>query len=156
MSELADLDLGGHSLAAPRRYETAGPSGFDVVNAAAKRLRDRPAAAAELRRMVLTRHRFDFEAFGADALVLDLDGLRAQRFTHEALAVAAAFELTDVEVLHLLMGADHATLPERWAVAPGRTLNRGPALLHWADEVKPWHDLPAPERGLWHRHATAR
>ena len=57
----------GHAVAAPRGSGEAGPTGFDVVNAAARRLRDRPAAAAELRRMVLTRHRFDFEAFGADA-----------------------------------------------------------------------------------------
>jgi hypothetical protein len=56
-------------VAAPRWSGGAGPTGFDVVNAAARRLRDRPAAA---------------------------------------------------------------------------------------DEVKPWHDLPTPERELWHRHATAR
>ena len=60
---------GGHMVAAPRWSGGAGPTGFDVVNAAARRLRDRPVAA---------------------------------------------------------------------------------------DEAKPSHDLPTPERELWHRHATAR
>jgi lipopolysaccharide biosynthesis glycosyltransferase len=154
--ELADLDLGGHMLAAPRRYDAAGASGFNVINAAARRLADRPAVGFELRRMLLTRHRFDFDAFRADVLVLDLKRLRDERVAEEALALAAAFELTDIEVLHLLFGDDRATVPERWSVVPTRTLERGPGLRHWADDVKPWDAFPTPERELWSRHAAAR
>ena len=43
---LADLELGLHALAAPTRLGTAQISGFAVINTAANRLRDRPAAAA--------------------------------------------------------------------------------------------------------------
>ena len=88
-------------------------------------------------------------------MVLDLARLRRQRFTAEALALAAAFDLNDVEVLHLMTGPDRATIPERWAVVPTRTSERGPGLRHWADGVKPWQEALTPEREVWRRHAIA-
>jgi len=151
VAELAGLDLGGHLLAAPRR----DASGFGVVNTAANRLREQPGAASELRRAALARHAFDFDAFGAEVMVLDLDRLRRERSVPEGLALADAFRLRDREVLHLLAGPDRATLPERWAVVPTRTPERGPGLRHWADPVKPWHGRLTSERELWQRHAVA-
>ena len=80
VAELAELELGPHALAAPTRSGTANVSGFGVINTAANRLRDRPAAAFELRRAALSRHAFDFDAFTRAPLVLDLAALRRQRF----------------------------------------------------------------------------
>jgi hypothetical protein len=153
--ELADLDLGSHALAAPTRLGTAQISGFGVINTAANRLRDRPAAAAELRRAALARHGFDFDAFSVAPLVLDLGRLRREGFMDEGLKLASTFRLNDVEILHFLTGPNRAHVPERWAVVPTRTPERGPGLRHWADAPKPWNDVLTPERELWHRHAVA-
>ena len=107
VDRLAELDLGGHAIAAPLRPGPA--SGFGVINRAANRLRDR-TAAYELRRTALARHAFDFDAFSADVLVLDLARLRQEGFTPAALALAEAFALGDVEVLHLMAGPNRATI----------------------------------------------
>jgi hypothetical protein len=155
VSELADLELGSGVLAAPTRLGTVQLSGFGVINTAANRLRDRPAAAAELRRAALARHGFDFDAFSVAPLVLDLGRMRREGFMQEGLKLAATFRLNDVEILHFLTGPDRARIPERWAVVPTRTPERGPGLRHWADAPKPWNDVLTPERELWHRHAVA-
>jgi hypothetical protein len=152
VAELADLDLGPHALAAPRQ----DASGFGVVNTAANRLREQPGAASELRRASLIRHAFDFDAFSTEVMVFDLERLRERRSVPEGLALADAFTLRDREVLHLMTGPGRASIPERWAVVPTRTAERGPGLRHWADPVKPWrHDRLTPERELWQRHAVA-
>jgi hypothetical protein len=153
--ELADLELGSHALAAPTRLGSAQISGFGVINTAANRLRGRPAAAAELRRGALARHGFDFDAFSVAPLVLDLGRMRREGFMEEGLQLANTFRLNDVEILHLLTGPNRARVPERWAIVPTRTPERGAGLLHWADAPKPWNDVLTPERELWHRHAVA-
>jgi hypothetical protein len=155
VGELVDLDLGSHVLAAPTRLGSAQISGFGVINTAANRLRDRPGAAAELRRAALARHGFDFDAFSMAPLVLDLGRMRREGFMEEGLKLASTFRLNDVEILHLMMGPNRALVPERWAVVPTRTPERDARLLHWADPPKPWNDVLTPERGLWHRHAVA-
>jgi hypothetical protein len=155
VAELADLELGGHGLAAPLRPGTADVSGFGVIHAAAARLEDRTQAAATLRRTAHARHAFDFDAFDVDVLVLDLERLRQEGFTAQALPVAEEFGLDDGEALHYLCGPAHATVPERWAVVPTRTPRRGPGLIHWADSVKPWQQTLTPERDEWRRYAAA-
>jgi hypothetical protein len=154
VSELAELELGSHALAAPTRHGTANVSGFGVINAAANRLGNRPDAAFELRRAMLSRHAFDFDAFTRAPLVLDLAALRRQRFMQEGLALAKTFGLGDLEILHYLFGPDRASIPEPWAAVPTRTSERGPGLCHWAEGPKPWGDLLTPERELWRRHAV--
>ena len=115
VAELAGMDLGEHSWAAPMRPD--GASGFGVIHAAAARLRDRTEAAAELRRTAHARHRFDFDAFSADLLVLDLERMRREAFSAEALALVQEFGLREREVLHYVAGPGHATIPEDRAAA---------------------------------------
>jgi lipopolysaccharide biosynthesis glycosyltransferase len=155
VAELAALDLGPHALAAPLRASSADASGFGVLHAAAMRLEDRSRAASALRRTAHARHAFDFDAFRADVLVLDLDRLRRDGFTAQALPLVAEFGLDDVEVLHYVFGPQHAIVPERWALVPTRTPPRGPGLIHWADDVKPWQPPLAPARDEWRRYASA-
>jgi hypothetical protein len=153
VAELARLDLGGHALAAPRRPGTADVSGFAVIHTAAARLQDRTDAAAALRRTAHARHRFDFDAFSTDVLVLDLERLRLDDLAGQALALVAEYGLTGTEALHFLIGPDRAEVPERWAAVPTRSPERRPGLVHWADEVKPWQPELTPERDLWRRYA---
>jgi hypothetical protein len=152
--ELAELDLGGHALAAPTRPGTA-VSGFGVIHAAALRLAGHPEAAAELRRTAHARHRFDFDAFMHQLLVLDLERLRRDRLGEEGLRLMQAYGLTDLEALHFLIGPNRAEIPRPWAVVPTWTPVREPKLLYWADRVKPWQALLTPERDRWRRHAPA-
>ena len=155
VAELAELELGPYGLAAPRRLGTAGVSGFGVIHGAAGRLGHRTDAAAELRRIAHGRHRFDFDAFTGEVLVLDLARWRETGLGSRAVGLAAAYELDELEALHVLVGPDRATVPERWAVVPTRSPERGPGLLHWADGVKPWQPELTPERERWRRHAAA-
>ena len=115
IAALAALDLGGHALAAPTRPD--GASGFGVIHRAAARLGDSDAAAAELRRTAHARHRFDFDAFAADVLVLDLERMRRDGFSAQALALVRAFDLRESEILHYLAGPDRATVPASMAAA---------------------------------------
>ncbi len=155
VAELADLDLGGHLLAAPTKPGTVGSSGFGMIHTAAARLRRRTQAAAELRRTAHARHAFDFDAFTDDVLVLDLARMRETRFSGQALALVEKFGLSGLEALHYLTGPDRATVPEQWATVPTRTPLRGPGLVHWADRVKPWQAVLTPERERWRTLAAA-
>jgi hypothetical protein len=111
---LERLDLGGSSFAAPLK---PGASGFGVIHRAAARLRDRTHAASELRRTAHARHRFDFDAFGARVMVLDLARMRGDGFSGQALPLVQEFGLRELEVMHYLAGPDRATIPERVAAA---------------------------------------
>ena len=113
VAALAELDLGGHAFAAPRRSD----SGFGVIHRAAARLRDRTEAASELRRTAHARHSFDFDAFGGDVMVLDLERMRRDGLSRQALPLVQAFGLRELEALHYLAGPDRATVPERIAAA---------------------------------------
>ena len=155
VAALAALDLGEHAVAAPRRTGTADVSGFTLVHRAAGRLGARAHLAAELRRSAHASHAFDFDAFSADVLVLDLARLRREGFVAQSLGLVQAYGLHDVEVLHVLLGPGRADVPEAWAAVPTRTARRDPGLLHWADPVRPWDRELTPERDEWRRHDAA-
>ena len=155
VAELAELDLGGHPLAAPTRPGSNDVSGFGVIHAAALRLGHRPDAAAELRRTAHARHAFDFDAFTHDVLVLDLARLRAERFGDRALGLVREYRLDDLEALHYLVGPDRAVLPERWAVVPTRMPAREAGLIYWADGVKPAQPELVPERERWRAYRAS-
>jgi hypothetical protein len=155
VAELADLDLGGHALAAPPRPGTKDVSGFGVIHGAALRLDERTDLSSALRRTAHARHRFDFDAFTRDVLVLDLARLRAERFGERAMSLAQQYGLDDLEVLHYVFGPEHAALPPRWATVPTRTPGREPGLLYWADGVKPSQPELTPERERWRAYRTS-
>lgn len=152
VAELADLDLGGHLLAAPTQIGR-NVSGFGVIHDAAKRLGRRTDAAAALRRTAHARHAFDFDAFRADVLVMDLARARWEGLADQALPLVEEFGLDDVEALHYLLGPGRAVVPDRWATVPTRMPVRGPGLIHWADGVKPSQQEVTPEQERWREHA---
>jgi hypothetical protein len=155
VAELAELDLGGHALAAPSRQAANDVSGFGVIHTAALRLGDRTDAAADLRRTAHARHAFDFDAFTGDVLVLDLARLRAERFGPRALELVQAYGLDDLEALHYLVGPQRAEVPARWATVPTRMPVREPGLIHWADGVKPSQGELVPERERWRAYRAS-
>ncbi len=154
IAELADLDLGAGILAAAAPPAADAVSGFGVIDEAALRLGDRADAASDLRRTAHARHRFDFDAFIGDLLVLDLAAMRRSRFGDQALRLVQTYGLTDVEVFHYLVGGDHVALPEAWHAVPTWRPVVAPKLVHWADGVKPWHPLLTGERDRWQRYAA--
>lgn len=152
VAQLADLDLARQAFAAGPT-PGAQASGFLVVHKAALRLRAKTKSAAELRRRMHGAHVFDFDAFNIDVLVLDLAKLRADSFVDTVLPLLPEFGLNDREALHYVVGPNHAALPQRWAVIPTRMAEDSPALLHWADSVKPWQEWATPERDQWRTRA---
>jgi hypothetical protein len=154
IAELADLDLGGDALAAPTVDSSSGLSGFGVIDTAADRLGERGDVAAELRRTAHARHAFDFDAFSADVMVLDLARLRQDGFGARAVALVERFGLDHREAMHALVGPARAGVPARWAIVPTHTSLRQPGLIHWADGVKPWHQVLTPERDVWRAYAA--
>jgi hypothetical protein len=149
VAELADLDLEGSLLAAPTVVGRRGASGFGLLHAAGGRLRDRTAASAELRRQGHQRHRFDFDAFETDVLVLDLAAARERSLVETYVPYVEEFGLSFREILLLETGPHRAVLPERWHVVPDRSAERDPALVHWADAGKPWADDVVTDEELW-------
>ena len=149
IAELAEMDLGGHLLAAPAHAGGSGASGFGVIHRAALRLQARTSLSASLRRTAHARHEFDFDSFATDVMVMDLQGMRSDGFEDQALALVAEFGLDAPEVLHYVFGPDHAVVPPRWWHVPTRSLRVGTGLTHWADKGKPWMREFTPERDLW-------
>ena len=149
VAELADTDLGGQALAAPDVAGNTAASGFGVIHSAGNRLSTRTTVATELRRRAHARHAFDFTAFDIDVLVMDLERLRKDDVVAEAVQLVEEFGLTAREVLHFHVGPARASLPRAWHVVPTRNHADEPALLHWADEAKPWTSDYAPEQERW-------
>ena len=152
VAELADLDLGGHVLAAPSQIGR-NVSGFGVIHDAAKRLGRRTDASSALRRTAHARHAFDFDAFRTDVLVVDLRRARSEGLAAQALPLVQEFGLDATEALHYVFGPGRAVVPDRWATVPTRMPVRGPGLLHWADRIKPPQAELTPERDRWRHYA---
>ncbi len=150
------LDLGGRLLAAPDPAGTSSASGFGVLNNAANRLRDKTVPAAELRRRAYARHRFDFDAFDVDVLVLDLARWRSHEVLTASQPYLEEFGLTYRELLHLAVGPDRARVPERWHLVPGRSVVVDPGLVHWSEPPVPWGPDATPEAALWANARDAR
>ena len=150
VAELAELDLGGHLLAAARSVGLRLGSGFGVVHGAGNRLKERTVAATELRRQAHARHRFDFDAFDTDVLVVDAAAWRRRRMVETYLPYIEEFGLTLRELLHFEVGPHRATVPDRWHLVPTRSPVVEPALLHWAEKPKPWSVDMAPAQQYWH------
>ena len=149
IADLFALDLGGRLFAAPDPAGRSGVSGFGVLNTAANRLGARTAAATELRRRAYARHRFDFDAFDIDVMVLDLAAWRDRAVLTTYIPYVEEFGLTFRELLHLAVGPDRAIVPTRWFAVPGRSVIAHPALVYWADRTKPWSDDVAVEQQRW-------
>ncbi|WP_375432123.1 hypothetical protein [uncultured Friedmanniella sp.] len=149
VTEMADLDLGGQLLAAPTVVGERASSGFVLIHTASSRLKAKTQSSAELRRRAYARHRFDFDAYDVDVLVLDAAEFRRRGVLASGVPLIEEFGLTARELLHLETGPHRATVPPAWHVVPSRSEVEGACLVHWADRAKPWSEILAPAEQLW-------
>ncbi|MGH3469863.1 MAG: hypothetical protein ACRDQF_19240, partial [Thermocrispum sp.] len=148
IAALADRDLGGRALAARTSLGTAA-SGFGRLYRAAKRLHPDAELAHELFLRMHARHRFDFDAFDPQVLVLDLARLRADDMSAELLPYLERFGLTAAEALLLYTGPDRDVLPPEWAHAPVNERLADPQLVQWPGSAKPWQRPYVAGRQYW-------
>jgi lipopolysaccharide biosynthesis glycosyltransferase len=151
IAELADVDLSGHAVAActsPRARYRSGLTGFEV---SARRLREDgfPEQAEELLQRTHLRHEFDFDAFNAGVMVLDLARMRADGFCRWYIPFAQRFGLNDQAVMNAYAGADRLHLDPEWNWCPRIDDMGNPKIAHWSGPVKPWSPQWVSGRELW-------
>lgn len=150
---LVDTDL-GESMVAARDTSTVTVSGFATLYRAGDRWDEDPDRAFELYRDIHSRHRFDFDAFDTDVLLLDLERLRASDASVLLLGAMVEYALTVRQAWHYLVGGDRAVLPDGWAHVPTRDPRTEVSVWVWADGGKPWDDkLLVRGRDRWRAYA---
>lgn len=137
LAQLAERDLGAARFAA-RDTSEASSSGFGVLYNAAKRLDSAPETAYEFYRRIHRTLDFDFDAFDTGVLVLDLEGLREDRFAARVLPAMSRYLLDDRDAFHFFYGPERAVLEPTWAAVPTREPVQDVNIWHWADTTKPW------------------
>ncbi|MBR7742079.1 hypothetical protein KC207_02065 [Phycicoccus sp. BSK3Z-2] len=151
IGELYDTDLGGHALAARSARASWAESGFATVYRASARLPH--AAAFEMRRRMFRELPYDFVAFNAGVLVLDLQRMRADDFCRRYLPFAEHYGMNDQEILNTYVGPHRTVLDPRWNAVPQQETVRDPRIVHWAGPAKPWSTDHVVLQELWDRHA---
>ncbi len=152
LAELAGWDLVGAPLAARSAVASHVASGFTNIACSARRLRDRPMAGHDLIRRAYARHAYDFVAFNAGILVLDLARMRADEFAREFIPYVEQYGMNDQEVLNCYAGADRAVLPPEWNAFPTQEVVVSPKVIHWAGWLKPWKREYVLLRELWQEY----
>ncbi len=132
-------------MAAPTVVGERSSSGFVLIHTAGSRLKAKTQASAELRRTAYARHRFDFDAFDIDVLVLDAAEFRRRGLLQSAVPLIEEFGLTLRELLHFESGPHHAVVPLAWH---GGTAGRRAAALLIETDLPVAEDL-APGQGFW-------
>lgn len=154
LAELYDFDLTGQPLAARSTIAEHVVSGFGNIWRAARRSGADPARASDLLRRVHARHAFDFAAFNAGIMVLDLARMRADKFTRDYLPYVEQYGMNDQEVLNCYAGPNRAVLPPEWNALPTQEPLSDPKIVHWAGPLKPWQREYVLFREVWEQHAT--
>ncbi|MEP9385004.1 glycosyltransferase [Nocardioides cheoyonin] len=147
VAELARTELRGAPLAARIGTQSA----FDQWWKAGDSLT--AERAADLRRMVAQRHRFDFRTFNAGVLVLDLARLRADRFAEEFVPLAGKWGFNDQDILNYYTGDGYARLDDRWNTYALHERVAGARIVHYAGAGKPWDPGLVPHGDLWREYA---
>lgn len=150
ISSLHDWDLAGAPLAARSAVgSSAVTSGFADIVAIATRLNDAPGASHDLVRRMGARFPYDFDAFNAGILVLDLERMRADDFCRQFLPYVERYGMNDQEVLNCYAGPHRAALPDSWNAQPSKEIVTDPQLIHWTGKIKPWSEQYVALQELW-------
>ena len=152
LAELAGWDLGDAPFAARSSVARHVRSGYDTVHLMARRLRHDPRAASDLLHRMYATHPWDFDAFNAGILVLDLARLRQEGFTRTALPFVERYGMNDQEVLNCYAGARRAELGPQWNSLPTQEPVRDPKVIHWAGPLKPWLPPYVAFREVWQEY----
>jgi len=138
ITELYQWDLQGQPLAARSAVAGHVVSGYANVLRSAKRLREDPTVAHDLLRRMYGRHGYDFTAFNAGILVLDLARMRSDEFGRGFIPFVEQYGMNDQEVLNCYAGPNRAVLPPQWNSFPTQEPVKEPKVIHWAGPLKPW------------------
>lgn len=138
VSELYNWDLQGHPLAARSAVAVNVVSGYANVWRCTRRLKDRPTNASDLLTRLSANHAFDFRAFNAGVLVLDLARMRRDGFCRNYIPYVERYGMNDQEVLNSYVGSERVDLPPEWNAFPTQEVVDAPRIIHWAGPLKPW------------------
>lgn len=152
VGELYDLDLGESPLAARSAIARHVRSGHRNVRSAARRLREQPERAVDLLRRVSARVPFDFVAFNAGIMLLNLRRMRADDFGREMLPYVQMYGLNDQELLNVYAAHDRLVLDPSWNSIPTQEVVQAPRTIHWAGAQKPWADLYVEGKETWQEY----
>lgn len=147
--ELAATDLGGHALAARSSARLAVDVWWRVGDLLP------PDRASELRRRMAGRFPFGYKALNAGIMVLDLDRMRADRFSQTFVPWVSRYGLNDQDVMLAYVGPDRAELEPRWNTWPVIENVDHPAIVHYLGPLKPWGALLGPAADVWQRYEAA-
>lgn len=150
VARLHDWDLAGAPLAARSAVGSSSvTSGFADIVGIATRLNDAPEASHDLVRRMGARFPFDFDAFNAGILVLDLERMRADDFCGDFLPFVDRYGMNDQEVLNCYAGPNRAALPDGWNAQPTKEVVTDPQIIHWTGRIKPWSEQYVALQELW-------
>lgn len=149
LGQLWGVELGGAPLAARTSPWDESRSGMGGFMKLAKRMRENAEQTNDFLKRVTARHQYDFEAFNAGLMVMDLQKMRADNFCTEFLPVVEHFGLHDQDLLNFYAGSSRACLEDRWNTLPRLESLDGAALIHWAGPEKPWKKDYTPGKELW-------
>ncbi|MCU1518643.1 MAG: glycosyl transferase family 8 [Pseudarthrobacter sp.] len=152
IGELYDHDLQGHPLGARSARASWAESGFSNVYRAANRL-DHPAAF-ELRRRMHNVLSYDFLAFNAGIMLLDLRRMRADNFCRRYIPFAAEFGMNDQEILNCYAGPERLLLDPAWNAVAQQEVVVDPKIIHWAGPAKPWTPGYVIHQDHWNRYVN--
>jgi lipopolysaccharide biosynthesis glycosyltransferase len=147
--ELAAVDLHGEPFAA-RNATVSEPSEWRT---AAKRLN--ATTALELQRRMGRKHGYGPRpALNAGVLVLDLERMRADRFSATYLGWIQRYGLHDQDLMLAYAGRDRCVLDPRWNALPALEDVAEPAVIHWASLAKPWDRQLSFASDTWRGYDT--
>jgi lipopolysaccharide biosynthesis glycosyltransferase len=151
LGALYDIDLAGEPVAARSARASWAESGFGNVYRAANRLPH--DEAFELRRRMFRELPYDFVAFNAGIMVLDLERMRRDDFCARYVPFVEHYGMNDQEVLNCYAGPTRTVLDPLWNAVPQQETVLGPRIIHWAGPAKPWSDDYVIHRETWDVYA---
>ncbi|MET1132386.1 MAG: glycosyltransferase [Aeromicrobium sp.] len=152
IAELVDTDLAGSPLAARTSPQAEASSGFINAINSSKRTKEN-ALARELILRNHTRHAYDFLAFSAAVLVLDLDRMRSDEFCRHFLPWVERFGLNVQETLNAYAGGDRADLDPSWNRLPDLEVVHDAKAISWTGPQKPWSPESVQCQDIWDVYA---
>ena len=152
IAELHDIDLQGHPIAARDAEASTWQSGYNSIFLPAAMRGLAPGMGTELIRRETARHRYDFTAFNAGIMVLDLARMREDRFCERFVPYANCFGMHDQQILNVYVGADRLSLDGAWNARPSQEDVVDPKIIHWAGGQKPWAQGYVSYKAAWRRH----
>jgi len=156
ISELFTLDLHGKPIAARPSILDSDRFGWQIILKIGRRFKQDWELNDEFIRLAARIADGPFLAFNAGVLVMDLDKLRADKFTPTTLAIVNRYGLNDQEVINLWTNTRLFALPVEWNCYADQEPIKGAKFLHYAGARKPWKENLGAIGEPWLHYADMR